>query len=59
MLTLKVFLSSPGDVAEERRLAVETVRALADDDARRRLALRVQHTEQESGDVPLKPGPAS
>ena len=30
MLTLKVFLSSPGDVAEERRLAVETVRALED-----------------------------
>ncbi|MEO6743749.1 MAG: hypothetical protein ABIS28_12425 [Caldimonas sp.] len=30
MLTLRVFLSSPGDVAEERRLAVETVRALED-----------------------------
>ena len=30
MLTLKVFLSSPGDVAEERRLAVDTVRALED-----------------------------
>jgi len=30
MLTLKVFLSSPGDVAEERRLAVETVRTLED-----------------------------
>ena len=30
MLTLKVFLSSPGDVVEERRLAVETVRALED-----------------------------
>lgn len=30
MLTIKVFLSSPGDVAEERRLAVETMRALED-----------------------------
>jgi len=30
MLTLKVFLSSPGDVVEERRLAVDTVRALED-----------------------------
>ena len=30
MLTLKVFLSSPGDVAEERRLAAETIRALED-----------------------------
>jgi hypothetical protein len=30
MLTLKVFLSSPGDVAEERRLAAETMRALED-----------------------------
>ena len=30
MLTIRVFLSSPGDVAEERRLAVETMRALED-----------------------------
>lgn len=30
MLTLRVFLSSPGDVAEERRLAIETMRALED-----------------------------
>lgn len=30
MLTLKLFLSSPADVAEERRLAIETVRALED-----------------------------
>ena len=30
MLTLKLFLSSPGDVVEERRLAVDTVRALED-----------------------------
>lgn len=30
MLNLKIFLSSPGDVAEERRLAMETVRALED-----------------------------
>jgi hypothetical protein len=30
MLTIRVFLSSPGDVAEERRIAVETLRALED-----------------------------
>jgi hypothetical protein len=28
MLTIRVFVSSPGDVAEERRIAVETLRAL-------------------------------
>lgn len=30
MLTIRVFLSSPGDVAEERRIAVETLRTLED-----------------------------
>lgn len=30
MLTLRIFIASPGDVAEERRLAVETIRELED-----------------------------
>lgn len=30
MRTIRVFLSSPGDVAEERRLAIDTMRALED-----------------------------
>jgi hypothetical protein len=30
LLTLRIFVSSPGDVVEERRIAVETIRALED-----------------------------
>lgn len=30
MLTLRIFIASPGDVAEERRMAVETIRELED-----------------------------
>lgn len=42
MLTIRVFLSSPGDVAEERRIVVETLRALEDSPLlRERVNLRV------------------
>jgi len=54
MLTLKVFLSSPGDVAEERRIAMETMRALEDSPLlRERVNLQVIAWDDPAASAPL------
>lgn len=54
MLNLKIFLSSPGDVAEERRLAMETVRALEDSHLlRERVNLRIVAWDDPAASVPM------
>jgi hypothetical protein len=54
MLTLKIFLSSPGDVAAERQLAMETVRALEDSHLLRdRVNLKVVAWDDPAASVPL------
>lgn len=54
MLTIKVFVSSPGDVAEERRLAVETMRALEDSPLLRdRVNLQVIAWDDPAASAPL------
>jgi hypothetical protein len=54
MLTIKVFLSSPGDVAEERRIAIDTMRALEDSPLLRdRVNLQVVAWDDPSASAPL------
>jgi len=54
MLNLKIFMSSPGDVAEERRLAVETVRALEDSHLLRdRVNLRLVAWDDPAASTPM------
>lgn len=54
MLTIRVFLSSPGDVAEERRLAIETMRALEDGPLLRdRVNLQVVAWDDPAASAPL------
>ncbi|MDL2336609.1 MAG: hypothetical protein QFE16_02085 [Pseudomonadota bacterium] len=54
MLTIRVFLSSPGDVAEERRLAVDTMRALEDSPLLRdRVNLQVVAWDDPAAGAPL------
>lgn len=54
MLTIKVFLSSPGDVVEERRIALETMRALEDSPLLRdRVHLQVVAWDDPAASAPL------
>ncbi|MDO9313423.1 MAG: hypothetical protein Q7T97_02625 [Burkholderiaceae bacterium] len=54
MLTIKVFLSSPGDVADERRLAVETMRSLEDSPLLRdRVNLQIVAWDDPAASAPL------